>query len=69
MGLNAATCASSSTEGQPIEIRPSGTTPVASTMIKPGAPVAKAFKWAWCHGPTKPSIAMYWHIGDTQTRF
>ena len=35
-------CASSSIEGQPIEMRPSGITPVASTMIRPGAPVAKA---------------------------
>ena len=62
-------CASSSIEGQPIEMRPSGITPVASTMIRPGAPVAKAPRWALCQGPMWPSVAWYWHMGDTQTRF
>ena len=62
-------CASSSIEGHPIEMRASGVTPVASTMIRPGAPVAKAPRCARCQGPMWPSVAWYWHMGDTQTRF
>jgi hypothetical protein len=47
--MKAFTFASVSIEGQPIEILPSGTTPDASTIIKPGAPVANESRWAWCH--------------------
>ena len=49
-------------------MRPCGVTPVASTMIMPGAPVASAPRCALCQGPTCPSVAMYWHIGETHTR-
>jgi hypothetical protein len=49
-------------------MRPCGVTPVASTIIMPGAPVASAPRCALCQGPTCPSVAMYWHIGETQTR-
>ena len=56
-------------DGQAIEIRPSGTTPVASTIIKPVPPVAKAPKCTRCQSPTKPLTAEYWHMGDTQARF
>jgi hypothetical protein len=37
-------------------------------MIMPGAPVASAPRCALCQGPTCPSVAMYWHIGETHTR-
>lgn len=68
IGLKLIPCASSSMVRQPIEMRPCGVTPVASTMIMPGAPVASAPRCALCQGPTCPSVAMYWHIGETHKR-
>ena len=68
IGLKLIACASSSIDVQPIVMRPCGVTPVASTMIMPGAPVASAPRCALCQGPTCPSVAMYWHIGETHTR-
>jgi hypothetical protein len=59
MGLKAFTFSSLSSEGQPIEILPCITTPLASAITKPGAPVANAIKWPWCQGEISPSLAEY----------
>ncbi len=54
-------------------IRPSGDTAVASTMIRPAPPTAREPRWVRCQSVGTPcsgpsTAALYWHIGDIQTR-
>ena len=49
-------------------IRPSGATALASAMTRPAPPVANWPRWTKCQSPGTPSIAEYWHMGETHTR-
>ena len=50
-------------------MRPVGSTPVASTIKRPGPASANWPRCIRCQSPTEPSLAEYWHIGATTTRF
>ena len=50
------------------EMRPSGTTAAASVMISPNPPVARAPRCTRCQSSGTPSVAEYWHIGESQIR-
>ena len=50
------------------EIRPSGTTAVASVITSPAPPRATARGGRGASRSGTPSTAEYWHIGETQTR-
>lgn len=55
------------------EMRPSGLTAVASVMISPVPPAARAARWEKCQSVGTPAAApsgaaLYWHIGGIQTR-
>src|SRR5208282_2175896 len=54
---------------QPGVIRPFGETAVDSAITSPEPPRARPERWTWCHSLTTPSLAEYWHIGDTAIRF
>src|SRR4051812_19472932 len=49
-------------------MRPSGVTPVASTIISPAPEHAYWPRCIRCQSVMRPSCAEYWHIGDTTTR-
>src|SRR5450756_1435865 len=61
-------CLSAHRPRQPGVMRPSGATPVASTMTKPAPPTAREPKCTKCHSFARPSVAEYWHIGETPIR-
>ena len=48
-----------------------GSTAVASTMIKPAPPTARLPKCTKCQSVATPSFLLteYWHIGETHSRF
>src|SRR5690349_7032856 len=50
-------------------MRPSRVTPVASTMKRPAHEIANWPTWKSCQSVMEPSSALYWHIGETTTRF
>src|SRR5258708_10863981 len=50
-------------------MRPSGVTPVASTIISPAPEQANWPRCMRCQSVMRPSFAEYWHIGDTTMRF
>src|SRR5436305_1607341 len=50
-------------------MRPSGVTPVASTIISPAPEQANWPTCMRCQSVMLPSSAEYWHIGDTTMRF
>lgn len=54
-------------------MRPSGLTAVASVMISPVPPAARAARWAKCQSVGTPAAspfgaALYWHIAGIQMR-
>src|SRR6185436_3658681 len=68
MARNPFSCASFHSPVQPWVMRPSGVTPLASTMTRP-APVVASQPRCWrCQAVGAPSSALYWHIGDTAMR-
>src|SRR5579872_4321218 len=50
-------------------MRPSGSTPVASTITSPKPPSAKRPRCTRCQSLARPCFAEYWHIGETTVRF
>ena len=50
------------------EIRPSGTTAVASLITSPAPPRANEPRWTRCQSDGRPSTEEYWHMGETHTR-
>src|SRR5262245_7797184 len=50
-------------------MRPSGVTPVASTMTSPAPESAMLPRCTRCQSVIEPSMAEYWHIGETWIRF
>jgi hypothetical protein len=53
----------------PCVMRPRFSTAVASTNTTPAPPCANLPRWTRCQSPACPSVAEYWHIGETTTRF
>lgn len=49
-------------------IRPTALTAVASVITSPAPPTANCPRCTRCQSPGSPSVAEYWHIGDTHTR-
>src|SRR5690348_1861201 len=49
-------------------MRPSGVTPVASTMNRPAPEHAYCPRCWRCQSVMRPSCAEYWHMGETTTR-
>ena len=49
-------------------MRPRASTALASTMTSPAPPAARAPRCTRCQSLAKPSVALYWHIGDTPMR-
>src|SRR4030081_33191 len=49
-------------------MRPSGGTPVASTIVNPAPEQANCPRCMTCQSVMEPSTAEYSHIGDTTTR-
>src|SRR5882672_7320656 len=49
-------------------MRPSGVTPVASTIISPAPEQAYCPRCCRCQSVMRPCSAEYWHIGDTTMR-
>src|SRR5260221_2390041 len=49
-------------------MRPSGVTPVASTIISPAPEQAYWPRCMRCQSVMRPSLAEYWHIGETTMR-
>src|SRR3954453_7566358 len=50
------------------EIRPSGTTAVASLITRPAPPRAKEPRCTRCQSDGRPSTEEYWHMGEPHTR-
>ncbi len=68
IGAHSACCSSFQMPVSAGEIRPSGTTAVASVSTRPAPPRASDPRCTRCHWSGTPSRAEYWHIGETQTR-
>src|SRR5262245_20685054 len=49
-------------------MRPSGVTPLASTMMSPAPEQARFPRCMRCQSVMLPSTAEYWHIGEMLTR-
>ncbi|KAH9400461.1 hypothetical protein TYRP_002026 [Tyrophagus putrescentiae] len=62
-------CSSLQRPGQPGDMRPRLSTPVASIITTPAPPMALAPRWTRCHSLTCPSTAEYMHIGEMTIRF
>ncbi len=41
---------------------------MASTKTRPAPPTARLPRWTRCQSSARPSLAQYWHIGETTTR-
>lgn len=67
--FSAASVLSSQRPRSPGVMRPAGSTAVASTITMPAPDKAMLDKWTACHELASPSVATYWHIGDTTIRF
>src|SRR5215468_2046832 len=50
-------------------MRPWRSTWVASTTSRPAPELANMPRWVRCQSLATPSLALYWHIGDTTMRF
>ena len=51
------------------EIRPSGSTALASVSTSEAPPTARLPRWTSCHSFGNPATDEYWHIGETMIRF
>ncbi len=49
-------------------MRPTAETCVASVNTMPAPPMARAPRCCKCQSSPSPSVALYWHIGDTTMR-
>src|SRR5262249_23236380 len=54
--------------GQPVEMRPCRSTAVASKAIMPARLMANCIRCWRCQSDALPSLAEYWHMGDTAMR-
>ena len=68
IGAQASRCASFQSPTSSGEMRPSGSTAVASAMTTPAPPDANCARCTWCQSFGTPSTAEYWHIGATHRR-
>ena len=68
MGAQAATCAAFHSPVSSGEMRPRGSTAVASAMTSPAPPAARAPRCTRCQSVGTPFSAEYWHIGETMIR-
>ena len=68
IGAHSACCWSFQMPVSAGEIRPSGSTAVASVSTSPAPPRASDPRCTRCHWSGTPSRAEYWHIGETHTR-
>lgn len=68
MRASAASLASEYSPRQAGVIRPSGVTAVISTITIPAPDKDSEPKCCRCQSFAEPSIALYWHIGDTAMR-
>jgi hypothetical protein len=59
---------SSHSPRSPGEIRPRGSTAVASNTTSPAPPTARLPRWTRCQSFARPSSAEYWHMGETAMR-
>ncbi len=50
-------------------MRPLASTPVASTNTRAAPPMAKRPRCTRCQSLATPSMALYWHMGETTMRF
>src|SRR5581483_6457884 len=65
-------CASLSSDHMPAhlgEMRPCGLTFVISHITRPAAPSDRLPRCIRCQSFAEPLLELYWHIGDTTTRF
>src|SRR5471030_3021598 len=63
--------ASLSSEYRPVQrwvMRPSRVTAVASITRRPAPEIARLARWPKCQSLMQPSLAEYWHIGETTMR-
>jgi hypothetical protein len=49
-------------------MRPRGSTAVASTITNPGPETLRLPRCIRCQSPALPSLALYWHMGETTMR-
>src|SRR5208282_730840 len=66
---SAASQASEYSPRQPWVMRPWRSTCVASTTSSPAPEFASMPRWVMCQSSATPSLALYWHIGETTMRF
>jgi hypothetical protein len=69
MRFHGATWASVYIPAQPGLIRPNSLTSVISVNNNPAPPMARLPRCTMCQSLGMPPSAMYWHMGDTTTRF
>src|SRR3954452_16749700 len=50
-------------------MRPCRSTLVISEITRPAPELASIPRWVMCQSEATPSLALYWHIGETTTRF
>src|SRR5215470_10754403 len=50
-------------------MRPCRSTSVISTTRRPAPELASMPRWVTCQSEATPSLALYWHIGETTMRF
>src|SRR5438477_2923806 len=50
------------------EMRPRGSTAVASTNTAPAPPTARDPRWTRCQSVARPPGELYWHMGETPMR-
>ena len=68
MRASASTCSSFQRPRSCGEMRPSGSTAVASVNTSPAPPTARLPRWTRCQSFAKPSSLEYWHMGETTMR-
>ena len=49
-------------------MRPSGETAAASVKTRPAPPMARLPRWTSCQSSARPSVELYWHMGETAMR-
>src|SRR5947209_12293164 len=68
IGAKAAACSCDQIPLSQSVMRPSGETPLASTITSPAPPTARLPRCTTCHMFGRPRSDEYWHIGETKTR-
>src|ERR1041384_528771 len=67
-GANASACRCDQLPLSQNVMRPSGDTPLASTITSPAPPTARDPRCTKCQSLGRPSSLEYWHIGETKMR-